>query len=516
MFNTKRRASLPRMPTEPAQELVVVHYHFRPGGVRRVMELLLPELAKRFRKITLVGGEAPGAQWGREMQRKIPRLRFATAPAFGYFDAIAGSPERMRGEIRGVLQREAGPDTLIWAHNLSLGRNMILADELAAHSARTGSRLVSHHHDFWCDHRWSRWPEMRAQGFRTLRDVASAAFAAESRVLHVGINSADVRLLSRHMKCAAWLPNPAGGEARPGRAAIARARRWLREELGDDAPVWVYPARFLRRKNFAEAILLARWLSPDARLLTTGGISSPGESACAARLIEAARKSRWRVRFGILASREARAPSVPELIGAAESVVMTSIQEGFGFPYLEGAGLGCRVIARKLPAVQPDLEAFGLRLPGLYDEVLIPPGLFDAKAEFLRQNSAFRSWKTLLPGPCRALAETPQYLCGPGGPVPFSRLTLEAQLEVLAIPPRKSLAACSAWNPMLETLARVAPANWERAAVLSPAACAERFFEHTANFPSKRPSALQARDTQQGIIGERLGQKFLFPLLIQG
>ncbi|MCX6969566.1 MAG: hypothetical protein NTV93_05335 [Verrucomicrobia bacterium] len=497
------------MPTEPAQKLVVVHYHFRPGGVRRVMELLLPELAARFQKITLVGGESPEAQWGREMKRKIPLLRFVTAPAFGYF--ATGCPERMRVDIRGVLQREAGPDAMIWAHNLSLGRNMILADELAAHSARTGVRLVSHHHDFWCDHRWARWPEMRAQGFRTLSDVAPAAFAADARVLHVGINSSDVRLLSRHMKSTAWLPNPAGGEAGPGRTAIARARRWLRGELGDDAPVWVYPARFLRRKNFAEAILLARWLSPDAWLVTTGGISSPGESVYAGRLIEAARKGRWRVRFGILAGRGARAPSVPALIRAAESVVMTSIQEGFGFPYLEGAGLGCRVIARKLPAIQPDLEAFGLRLPGLYDEVLIPPRLFDEKAEFHRQRSRFRSWKTLLPGPCRALAEAPQYLSDPGSPVPFSRLTLEAQLEILAVPPRESLAACAAWNPKLGAPAR---ADWVGETALSPAACAERFFDHTVNFPAMSPSALQAENTQNGIIKERLGQNFLFPLLM--
>ena len=356
---------------------------------------------------------------------------------------------------------------------------------------------------------------MRAQGFRTLSSVAAAAFAAGSRVLHAGINSSDVRLLSRHMKGPVWLPNPAGEETGPGRAAVAQAKRWLRGELGDDAPAWIYPARLLRRKNFAEAILLARWLAPGSWLVTTGGISSPGEAAYAGRLKEAARKGRWRVRFGILAGRESRAPSVPELLCAAGAVVMTSIQEGFGFPYLEGAGLGCRVIARKLPAIQPDLESFGLKLPGLYDEVLIPPGLFDEKAEFLRQRSAFRRWKNLLPASCRALAEAPEFLAVPGRPVPFSRLTLDAQLEVLAVPAGESLAACSAWNPMLGALARESPANWEGSAALSPAACAKRFLDCVADFPAARPSALQARDTQQAIILERLGKNFLFPLLMR-
>ena len=494
--------------------LVVVHYHFRPGGVRRVMELLLPELAKRFEKITLVGGESPDADWSRAIRSRIPRLRFVIAPAFQYFGTR--SPDRTRDEIRGILRREAGPDALIWAHNLSLGRNLILADQLAAHSARTGARLISHHHDFWCDQRWARWPEMRAQGFRLLSRAASAAFAADARVLHAGINSSDVRLLSRHMNCAAWLPNPSGGAARPGKPAIARARRWLRDELGDNAPVWIYPARFLRRKNFAEAILLARWLAPGAWLVTTGGISSPGEAAYAGQLQSAARKGSWRVRFGILAGREARSPSIPELLWAAGSIVMTSIQEGFGFPYLEGAELGCGLVARRLPAIQPDLEAFGIEIPGLYDEVLIPPGLFDTKAETRRQRSLFRHWKNLLPASCRALAGTPRFLAEPQRPVPFSRLTLAAQLEVLAAPPLDSLAACAALNPIIRNLSGESRAEWQGASLLSPAACAERFFEHVAAFPRQRPSALQARETQAGIIEERLGENFLFPLLMPG
>lgn len=501
------------MPTESAQELVVVHYHFRPGGVRRVLELLLPELAKRFQKITLIGGERPDASWIRAIGLAVPRVKFVIAPAFRYFEA--GCPDRAREEIRAVLRREAGPEALIWAHNLSLGRNILLADEIAAHSARTGTRLISHHHDFWCDQRWARWPEMRSQGFRTLARVASAAFAVDARVLHAGINSSDVRLLSRDMKCAAWLPNPAGGTARPGMTARNRATRWLRQELGDDAPVWIYPARFLRRKNFAEAILLTRWLAPETWLVTTGGVSSPGEAAYAGELQDAARKSRWRVRFGILARREARSPSVPELLCAAESIVMTSVQEGFGFPYLEGAELGCRLIARRLTAIQPDLEAFGIEIPGLYDEVLIPSGLFDAKAELGRQRSLFRNWKNLLPTSCRTLAGIPRFLIESDKPVPFSRLTLAAQLEVLAVPPRESLAACAAWNPIIGNLSGGARTEWKRGSLISPAACAKRFFENVAVFPRQPPSSLQARNTQMGIIGERLGQRFLFPLLMQ-
>ena len=497
------------MPREFARELLVVHYHFRPGGVRRVIELLLPELAKGFEKITLVGGESPEADWSRTLQKKNPRVRFVINPAFHYFEARPDSPARIREAIRETLRTETGPATMIWAHNLSLGRNMILSHELALHSAREGIRLVSHHHDFWCDHRWARWPEMRRQGFRTLAAAATAAFSAGARVLHAGINSSDVRLLSRHIKSAAWLPNPAGGEERPEKPAVARAKRLIRDELGEEAPVWIYPARFLRRKNFAEAILLARWLAPDAWLVTTGGISSPAEEPYGEALKRAARRGRWRVRFGLLARRAA--PSVPDLLCTAQSVVMTSIQEGFGLPYFEGAGLGCRLIARKLPVIQPDLETFGLRLPGLYDEVLIPPGLFNTGAEVRRQETIFRSWKKLLPASCRTLVGIPAFLINPERPVPFSRLSLAAQLEVLSIPPRESLAAC---HPAIGA-GMDAAFEWDAAPLLSSATCAGRFFDRTAAFPQTPPSVQQVENTQHDIIRERLGERFLFPILMQ-
>jgi hypothetical protein len=215
----------------------------------------------------------------------------------------------------------------------------------------------------------------------------------------------------------------------------------------------------------------------------------------------------------MLAGRKPRSPSVPELLCAAESIVMTSVQEGFGFPYLEGAGLGCRLVARKLPAIQPDLETFGIRLPGLYDEILIPSGLFDAKAEFRRQEFLFRQWKKRLPASCRALAGTPWFLSHPERPVPFSRLTLDAQLEVLAVPPHESWKACA--GPVLEQLSKGSRVEWEAPSFLSPGSCAERFLENTAVFPKTRVSPAQAEKTQQLIIAERLGPPFLYPLLMQ-
>lgn len=511
LFNIKRHGSVrSAMPDGLPRELVVIHYHFRAGGVRRVIERLLPELAGHFENVTLLAGEAPEPAWAEALLKKIPGAKFAIHPALGY---LAGSfgPDLLRREIRRALQLHIGADSLVWAHNLALGRNILLADEVAALSAATGARLLSHHHDFWCDHRWARWPEMRACGFRSLEQVARAVFAAGARAVHAGINSADVRHLAKSLPGTAWLPNPMDGAVRPTDARVRAAKNWLSHQLGDGAPAWVFPARFLRRKNFAEAALLTGWLCPGGWLVSTGGVSSDGEAGYARRLVEAAGRGMWRAQFGVLS--QAGAPSVFELMAAADALVMTSVQEGFGFPYLEGAGLGRPLVARCLPQIQPDLDALGLRLPGLYDEVMIPCGLFDAAAETRRQEDLVRRWRGALPQPVRHLAGTPHFLEFPDSPVPFSRLTLSAQLDVLAVPPAESRDACFRENPSLAGLAAQPPPEPPPGSFLSPAECAARLL--ALPFPKSPATPNQTHRAQSAILRERLASRFLFPILME-
>src|SRR5690606_14151715 len=134
-------------------------------------------------------------------------------------------------------------------------------------------------------------------------------------------------------------------------------------------------ARLVRRKNVAEALLLARWLRPDAWLMTTDGARSGDEQPYQRRLEEAARRHGWRLRIGVLAGREGPgAPRVPELMAASEALLLTSVQEGFGLTYLEAAAAGRPLLARRLPNVFPDLRRLGFRFPQAYDEVLVDPG----------------------------------------------------------------------------------------------------------------------------------------------
>ena len=280
------------------RHLIVAHNHLRPGGVRRIIELALPYLISgpgaSISSVTLAVGDADAADWLEELSLALPGVRLGLfhEPAFRYVSEQQSSPALTRRRIRSALERLVPParasETILWLQNPGLARNVILVEELAKFSQRRSIPLVAHHHDFWFENRWRRWPEMRASGYRTTAAVARAVFAAGAPACHVAINRLDHSVLRKHLD-ARWLPNLSGATQPPGALDIAAARRWLAESLGDRAPVWIFPTRFLRRKNLAEAILLTRWLCPEGWFVTTAGVSSSDEAPYARRLEEAAR-----------------------------------------------------------------------------------------------------------------------------------------------------------------------------------------------------------------------------------
>ena len=513
--------------------LIIVHYHLRPGGVRRVIELGTPYLVHGFKRpiqcVTLATGESPDLTWRTLFENRMNPVPvdYFIEPSLHYFSQQPLGPAALRKGIRRALARlfaaTAPDDTLVWAHNLGIARNLILTSELTRICQQKSITLAAHHHDWWFDNRWIRWPEIRREGSPTLAAAARAVFPKADRVRHLTINHADTRVLQPHFK-AAWVPNLTERAPDPEPARVRKARGWLQQQLNErGAPVWIVPCRLLRRKNIAEALVLARWLRPEAWLVTTGDVSSNEEARYADKLRAATRKHRWRLRLGLLAGGEAKKPTVPELVAASECLLLTSVQEGFGLPYLEAAAARQPLIARTLPNIAPDLHRFGFQFPQSYDEILVAPGLFDWRAEVRRQCVLFERWWRCLPRPCRTLAERPALLEHPHTPRPlaFSRLTLTAQLEVLAHPADLSWAQCRRLNPFLDIWQQRAAARrlrispWPARAVrwLSGRAFARHWTSAVTAPPGRPPDAVAAAAAQRDFIAEKLQAKYLYPLL---
>jgi glycosyltransferase involved in cell wall biosynthesis len=515
-------------------ELIVVHHHLRPGGVRRVIELATPHLVahwpERVRRVVLATGEAPDHLWLQGFRKRLggTPVKVLVQAVFGYASEVALDGKCLRPRVTEAvvkLLREAGAHRCVfWAHNLGLGRNLYLARELTSACHSAGITLVVHHHDWWFENRWHHFTAMREPGFRTLRAVASAVLADSPHISHAAINQADATVLGKHFPGrSGWLPNPVEPLAQPSAARAEAVRKWVRGQLGEAAPVWLVPCRLLRRKNLAEALLLARWLRPEAWLVTTGGVSSAEEEDYATRLLAASERHRWRLRLGLLQGDEDKKPSVPELLATSEAVLLTSLQEGFGLPFLEATGAGRPLMARALPNIAPDLARFGFKFPQCYREVLIDPSLFDWGGECKRQARLFAEWRSLMPRVARQLVGTPALLavCDEPCPVPFSRLTLTAQLEVLAQPVGHSWERCAGLNPLLKkwreraATGRLKTVAWPCSATqwLGSRAYARRFLALLRPLAAKPPGVSASQAAQAESLGRKLRAENLYPLL---
>jgi glycosyltransferase involved in cell wall biosynthesis len=514
-------------------KLIIVHYHLRPGGIRRVIELATPHLRRRaaFDSIVLACGEAADRGWNETFRRTVSpaHTKFFIEPCFNYASEQRLAPERLRRAVAeavdGLLTGSTAKNCVVWAHNLGIARNLALTQELAKACEQRGIPLLAHHHDWWFDNRWLRWAEMRRSGVRDLAAAAAAVFPETKTIHHIAINRADASVLRHHFgRRASWLPNLAERAQAPTAKRIREARHWLQTQLGEKgAPIWILPCRLLRRKNIAEAMLLTRWLRPEAWLVTTGGVSSQEEQRYYEKLTAAAHRHAWRLRLGVLAGEEIGKPSVAELMAVSECVLLTSIQEGFGLPYLEAAAAGRPLISRSLPNIAPDLAEFGFRFPQAYAEIRVHTDLFDWPTERARQAKRFGRWKKQLPLALRRLAASPEVLNQKARPtaVPFSRLTLDAQLEVLAHPAEYSWQLCAPLNPFLTGWQRRAQnqklqvTRWPQRAArrLSGQSYAASLQRIVRQRSSSGPTTRDARQVQAEFFENKLAAANNYPLL---
>ncbi len=465
-------------------ELCVLHYHYRPGGVRQVIATGLPALARAagFTSVRLAGGEEPENAWRDELERTLHPLpvSWVVNPALGYWSET--KPER--AAVEQALISLASRDTVLWVHNLSVGRNFHLM-RAAGQSAALWNALWVHHHDWWWDGRWQRWPEMLVQGAENLTEAVKATLLSAEKVRHFTINPQDAKLLSTWYGCHfSLVENPVLPYA-VTLPQISHAKEWLRQLTGRETH-WLYPCRMMRRKNVAEALLVQSWLAPEAATITTGGASSAAELPYARVLSAAAEQHGWPLFAGVCAG-QPDAPSVPALIAAADAIIVTSLQEGFGLPYREAAMAGRPLFARTLPCIAGATpHCPSVPVAGAWHEVPVPKDTFDSDAEISRTALARRIAASLLPTELRMNDRVP---CARD----FGSLSLPAQIEVLEgdpvrtrpsriFPPiRQSLSVCPArscspehWAAQLLNSARQSAAipskNWAQRApeFLSP------------------------------------------------
>jgi glycosyltransferase involved in cell wall biosynthesis len=139
----------------------------------------------------------------------------------------------------------------------------------------------------------------------------------------------------------------------------------------------LYPVRAIRRKNIGEAVLLSLYLKPDQYLGVTQPPNSQADIVSYQDWQGYVKKNRLKVHFDV-----GRRYDFSALMGAASSMVTTSITEGFGFAFLEPWTAGKVLVGRRLGDICTDFERNGLRLDFLYDRLDVPVEWFDTDGFF--------------------------------------------------------------------------------------------------------------------------------------
>jgi len=220
--------------------IAIVHYHFKRGGVTRIVEALraaLNTLDHRPTVACISGGDPhadtlPGAA-------HVEGLGYTTNPPFPDPCDLLSRIDTVASDALG------GPPDLWHIHNPTLGKNAVWADWIRLLVER-GDSLLLQPHDFAEDARPENYRYRQAHA-----SDPSAIFPVRDGIHYAVINQRDQRLLtdlgipseSLHL-----LPNPVvspcQGETR-------------RIPTPEGRPMVLYPVRSLRRKNPGELLLTA-------------------------------------------------------------------------------------------------------------------------------------------------------------------------------------------------------------------------------------------------------------------
>ena len=319
-------------------KIVLIHYHLKTGCVTTVLRQQISALRNGCELLVLTGDRAAA---------KLP-CTVVQIPALGYDrpGEQPPPPARIADQVHQAIRRKwPGGCDVLHIHNPILAKNRQFL-QLIHLLHQAGIYLFLQVHDFAEDGRPDAYYE--------------DAYPADC---HYGvINRRDYRILR------------AAGLTADGLHLIPNAVRSI--PLNGSCRIKrqiVYPVRAIRRKNVGEAILLSLFFNRGQRLAITQPPNSPADMASYRDWVAWGMANHVPIVFEA-GQREAFAT----LLAASESVITTSITEGFGLAFLEPWTAGKLLWGRRLEDVCSDHESNGVDLQALYDRIDVPLNWIDA------------------------------------------------------------------------------------------------------------------------------------------
>lgn len=353
------------------KDLIIFHYHFLPGGVTDVVAAAVNsylENSSFISSITIVSGRADNIE---SLKKKIIKpVNFEILNSLDYLEKI---PNNVTSETikKELLEKFSSDDNVWWIHNYHLGKNPYFTRALIEISRELNQQMIYHIHDF---PECSRYPLLN----RLKREIEGDLYPQNQKTRYVVINMRDFNYLVQagmNREIITLLENPITTThlKKDNKKQIWKK---LSGEISLPFPMWkpnmpymLYPVRSIRRKNIAEAALIAS-LTDTNLIVTLPGVSDTEKKyseKCRDIFTEGLAPGMFGIGFAI----DDYSVSFDELISGSSLVISSSVQEGFGYLFLNSMNWGKALFAKDLDI----LESFKISFEGypsfFYDQFSI-------------------------------------------------------------------------------------------------------------------------------------------------
>ncbi|MFW5695662.1 MAG: hypothetical protein ACOCYB_10870 [Alkalispirochaeta sp.] len=382
--------------------IVIFHYHLLPGGVTGVIEhttRALHQFSSVVDSIEIVAGSRENIEQvsTEATVTVLPEIgyistqrlaEYAPVPAGDHSDAAEGGPlgrvkesdvaagaDVLAQRISRTLYQRWGGDSVWWVHNYHLGKNPAFTRALLEIAeTHPDQHILLHIHDFPECGRYANLRYLRRAGVTNL-------YPTLPNLTYLTINSRDREyLLNADVTPVHYLPNPV---PLPTKQPADRAPRDVRSRLAHrfdtqfarfrpDDLLLLYPVRTIRRKNIFEAALITMELSkPTSLVVTLPGVSQ-AEKQYSQMVQHAFEDGTIPGLWGIGSHLDEVGLTFEDVQHTADAIISTSVQEGFGYQFIDPLVHGTPLVARRLPVLR-DVEDLYQEWPhAFYGQILVP------------------------------------------------------------------------------------------------------------------------------------------------
>ncbi|MDC7227215.1 MAG: hypothetical protein PQJ61_10680 [Spirochaetales bacterium] len=428
----------------------IFHYHLLPGGVTNVILLGATALIRHYpdiKLLRLVCGNEENTDIIRSRIEKEADVTGLTGESFKF--EICIDPEigyrSFNGKITSEevkalgskLLRQYG-DSFWWVHNYQLGKNPVFTAAVTDIARNNPKQLMLMHiHDFPECARYDNLEKLYSAGVKNPYPISdSAAYALingrdEAILAEAGIPADNLFLLNNPVEKDSGPAIISDNESNKLKSDFYSFYKSRFPAVNPEGKMLFYPVRTIRRKNVFEAGLIASVSEQPVNLI----LSLPGVSLqekkysdlCEQSFLKGLIPGIW----GSGTESSAAVPSYPQMLQLCDMIISSSVQEGFGYLFINSVQLGVPLFARDLDILKGITDVFPPAHSCFYDSFMVPCTTGSAELLKNRYHTKLKTLENYLSSTASEVISAIIEKLGIGNTIDYSFLPVEEQITIL-------------------------------------------------------------------------------------